>query len=154
MLNNHLDTLKLKMKAKYTSWKKPSTVWSKLRVLGIPELTGIFKRMDLKNIHMNTQYMWKKGAYGIILFVCLYVDDLLFTGNNPTMFEAFKKSMVQEFEMTNIGLMAHFLGLEVVQKKRDFCIPKQLCQRHSWKVQDGKLQSGINSSWEWSIIEE
>jgi hypothetical protein len=59
----------------------------------------------------------KKEADGNILFVCLYVDDLLFTGNNPTMFEAFKKSMVQEFEITDIGLMAHFLGLEVVQKE-------------------------------------
>ena len=56
----------------------------------------------------------KKEADGSILFMCLYVDDLLFTDNNPTMFEAFKKSMVQEFEMTYIGLMAHFLGLEVV----------------------------------------
>ena len=63
-------------------------------MLGIPELTGIFKTMDL--------------------YVCLYVDDLIFTGNNPTMFEDFKKSMVQEFEMTNIGLMAHFLGLDVI----------------------------------------
>jgi hypothetical protein len=59
----------------------------------------------------------KKEADGSILFACLYVDDLLFTGNNPIMFEAFKKSMVQEFEMTDIGLMAHFLGLEVVQKE-------------------------------------
>jgi hypothetical protein len=56
----------------------------------------------------------KKEVDGSILFACLYVDDLLFTGNNPTMFEAFKKSMVQEFEMTDIGLMAHFLGLKVV----------------------------------------
>jgi hypothetical protein len=63
-------------------------------VLGIPKLTGIFKTMDL--------------------YVCLYVDDLIFTGNNPTMFEDFKKCMVQEFEMTNIGLMAHFLGLDVI----------------------------------------
>jgi hypothetical protein len=59
----------------------------------------------------------KKEADGSILFACLYVDDLLFTGNNPTMFKAFKKSMVQEFEMTDIGLMAYFLGLEVVQKE-------------------------------------
>ena len=50
-----------------------------------------------------------KEADGSILFACLYVDDLLFTGNNPTMFEAFKKSMVQEFEMTDIGLMTQFL---------------------------------------------
>jgi hypothetical protein len=59
----------------------------------------------------------KKEADDSILFVCLYVDDLIFTGNNPTMFEDFKKSMVQEFEMTDIGLMAYFLGLEVTQKE-------------------------------------
>jgi hypothetical protein len=62
----------------------------------------------------------KKEADGNILFACLYVDDLIFTGNNPTMFEDFKKSMVQEFEMTNIGLMVHFLGLEVMQKEGIF----------------------------------
>jgi hypothetical protein len=33
------------------------------------------------------------------------------------MFENFKNSMVQQFEMTYIGLMAHFLGLEVMQKE-------------------------------------
>ena len=59
----------------------------------------------------------KKGADGSILFVCLYIDDLIFTGNNPIMFEDFKRSMVQEFEMTDIGLMAYFLGLEVTQKE-------------------------------------
>ena len=36
----------------------------------------------------------KKEADGSILFACLYVDDLIFTGNNPTMFEDFKRSMV------------------------------------------------------------
>ena len=53
----------------------------------------------------------KKEDDASTLFTCLYVDDLIFTGNNPTMFEDFKKSMVQEFEMTYIGLVAHFLGL-------------------------------------------
>lgn len=33
------------------------------------------------------------------------------------MFKDFKRSMVQEFEMTDIGLMAHFLGIEVAQRK-------------------------------------
>jgi hypothetical protein len=57
----------------------------------------------------------KQDPDGSILYVCLYVDDLIFTGNNPAMFEAFKKRMFQEFEMTDIGLMAHFLGIEVTQ---------------------------------------
>jgi hypothetical protein len=36
----------------------------------------------------------KKEVDGSTLFACLYVDDLIFTSNNPTMFEDFKKSMV------------------------------------------------------------
>ena len=46
---------------------------------------------------------------------CLYVDDLLFTGNCDTMFGEFKKSMRNEFEMSNLGLMHYFLGIEVMQ---------------------------------------
>jgi hypothetical protein len=64
----------------------------------------------------------KKEADGSILFAFLYVDDLIFTDNNPTMFEDFKKNMVQEFEMTDIGLMTHFLGLEVVQKEDEIFV--------------------------------
>ncbi|XP_019242593.1 PREDICTED: uncharacterized protein LOC109222727, partial [Nicotiana attenuata] len=43
--------------------------------------------------------------------------DLIFTGNNPKMFEEFKKAMAREFEMTDIGLMAYYLGIQVAQRK-------------------------------------
>ena len=49
------------------------------------------------------------------MFVCLYVDDILFIRDDPTMIQDFKQSMVKEFEMTVLGLMAYFLGLEVKQ---------------------------------------
>ncbi|KAF7133538.1 hypothetical protein RHSIM_Rhsim09G0174500 [Rhododendron simsii] len=64
----------------------------------------------------------KKETDGSQLYVCLYVDDLIFTGNNPTMFETFKKTMFQEFEMTDIGLMAHFLGIEVTKSEEGIFI--------------------------------
>ncbi|KAF7153009.1 hypothetical protein RHSIM_Rhsim01G0020500 [Rhododendron simsii] len=38
------------------------------------------------------------------------------------MFDSFKQSMVQEFKMTDIGLMAHFLGIEVMQRDDDIFI--------------------------------
>ena len=47
------------------------------------------------------------------MLVCLYVDDLMLRGNNPVLFEAFKKAMSLEFEMTDIGLMSYYLGLQV-----------------------------------------
>jgi len=47
--------------------------------------------------------------------VSLYVDDLIFTGNDACMFESFKKSMKIEFDMTDLGKMKYFLGVEVLQ---------------------------------------
>ena len=47
----------------------------------------------------------KTEKEGNILIICLYVDDLIFTGNNEEMFELLKKRMMKEFEMTDLGLM-------------------------------------------------
>lgn len=52
-----------------------------------------------------------------LLYVALYVDDLIFMGNNEKIVEGFKEVMKKEFEMTDLGLMRYFLGLEVRQGK-------------------------------------
>ncbi|KAJ8631403.1 hypothetical protein MRB53_024726 [Persea americana] len=52
----------------------------------------------------------------MFLLVCLYVDDLIFTGNDETLFSSFKYSMMKEFDMTDLGRMRYFLGLEVLQR--------------------------------------
>lgn len=48
--------------------------------------------------------------------MCLYVDDLIFIGNDRLMSEQFKKSMMIEFDMTDLGRMRYFLGIEVPQR--------------------------------------
>jgi len=47
--------------------------------------------------------------------VCLYIDNLIFIGNDEIMFEHFKKSMMVEFDMTDLSKMMYFLGIEVLQ---------------------------------------
>lgn len=42
----------------------------------------------------------------------MYVDDLLVTGSNPESVEWFKRTMATEFEMTDLGKLSYFLGLE------------------------------------------
>ncbi|KAG6495020.1 hypothetical protein ZIOFF_042811 [Zingiber officinale] len=42
---------------------------------------------------------------------------LIFTGSNPSMLGEFKEAMTKEFEMTNIGLMTYYLGIEMNQKE-------------------------------------
>ena len=58
----------------------------------------------------------KRSSQGMFLLMCLYVDDLIFTGNDETLFSSFKNSMMKEFEMTDLGRMRYFLGLEVLQR--------------------------------------
>ena len=58
----------------------------------------------------------KTSKEGKVLIVSLYVDDLIFTGNDESMFTKFKNSMKHEFDMTDLGKMRYFLGLEVLQR--------------------------------------
>src|SRR5262249_50808125 len=49
---------------------------------------------------------------GKMLIVCLYVDDLIYTGNDRLMFENFKRLMMLEFDMIDLGISHYFLGIE------------------------------------------
>ena len=60
-----------------------------------------------------------------MLIVCLYVDDLIYTGKNTAMFDSFKKSMMAEFEMSDLGMMYYFLGIEVVQSSTGIFISQK-----------------------------
>jgi Reverse transcriptase (RNA-dependent DNA polymerase) len=78
--------------------------------------------------------------------VALYVDDLIFMENSSRMVEEFKGAMMKEFEMTDLGLMKYFLGLEVKQHEKDiFCLTRSICEGDSKKIQDGELQSNSDS---------
>lgn len=57
----------------------------------------------------------KKSERGILI-VCRYVDDLIFAGNDESMFSKFKQSMMAEFDMTDLGRMRYFLGIKVHQR--------------------------------------
>jgi Reverse transcriptase (RNA-dependent DNA polymerase) len=64
--------------------------------------------------------LYAKKNGGNVLFFALYVDDLIFMGNNDEMIEEFKGIMTREFEMTDLGLKKFFLSLEVRQVETVF----------------------------------
>lgn len=43
------------------------------------------------------------------------MDDLIYTGNDVAMIENFKRSMMVEFDMSDLGMMHYILDLEVNQ---------------------------------------
>eukprot|EP00253_Pinus_taeda_P032567 PITA_32567 len=63
----------------------------------------------------NTVYTKKEGKSLIILV--LYVDDLILTGSDPNLINHVKSSLKKKFEMTYLGHLHYFLGLQVLQSK-------------------------------------
>jgi hypothetical protein len=65
----------------------------------------------------------KIDQQGRILIVCLYVDDMIYTGNIEL--TSFKHAMQFEFEMTDLGIMKYFLGIEVYQSTKGIFVCQQ-----------------------------
>ncbi|GJW61018.1 retrovirus-related pol polyprotein from transposon TNT 1-94 [Tanacetum coccineum] len=57
-----------------------------------------------------------------ILLVQIYVDDIIFGSTNPKFSKRFEKLMHNRFEMSLMGEMIFFLGLQIHQSPRDIFI--------------------------------
>eukprot|EP00253_Pinus_taeda_P008551 PITA_08551 len=69
--------------------------------------------------------LYIKEKDGKILIVVLYVDDVIFTSNDDYLIENFKTVMKKEFEMTDMGLLRYFLGIEVEQNGNGIFISQE-----------------------------
>jgi hypothetical protein len=65
----------------------------------------------------------KTNQHSKILIVCLYVDDMIYTRNLDL--TNFKHAMQSDFEMTDLGILKYFLGIEVDQSTNRFFV----CQK-------------------------
>ena len=61
----------------------------------------------------------------MVTLVILYVDDLVLTGGNADHIAATKAALTLTFEMTDLGLLHFFLGLEVLQTQRGMFISQR-----------------------------
>ena len=66
--------------------------------------------------------MYVKEEHDNNIIVCLYGDYLLFTANDVKMMQNFKQDMMQAYEMSDLGLLNYFLGIEVSQVKEGIFI--------------------------------
>jgi hypothetical protein len=63
--------------------------------------------------HDAAIYWWGNG--GNALLVGAYVDDLVITGTKDVEVVAFKEEMKATFQMSDLGLLSFYLGIEVHQ---------------------------------------
>ena len=74
--------------------------------------------------------------------MCLYIDGLIYVSNNKAMLNDFKKSIMNEFDMTNLGLTHYFLGIEVLQYAIGVFISKR---KYALEILDRFMMKNYNS---------
>nr|GEW46081.1 putative ribonuclease H-like domain-containing protein [Tanacetum cinerariifolium] len=69
--------------------------------------------------HIGTidQTLFIKKQKGDILLVQIYVDDIIFGATDKDLCKSFEKLMKDKFQMSSMGELTFFLGLQVNQKK-------------------------------------
>ena len=67
----------------------------------------------------------KVNDAGDSLIVSIYVDDMLVIGSKIELVQRFKDEMEKIFEMTDLGVMKYFLGMEVLQSSDGIFICQQ-----------------------------
>ena len=56
------------------------------------------------------------------LIIVLYANDLIIIGNNVNLILSLNKQLIDAFEMTHLGLLHFFLGIQVLQLDDDIFI--------------------------------
>lgn len=66
---------------------------------------------------VQEQAVYKVHKPNLTLIVGVYVDDLIVTGSSEKGIQVFKDRMKCLFDMSDLGLLSYYLGIEVVQGK-------------------------------------
>jgi len=107
-------------KALYGLRKAPRT-WN-------TKLDQILKSLKFEKCTKESS-VYRKGEGDKLLIVAIYVDDLFVTGNSSQKISEFKTAMSQKFEMSDLGLLTYYLGIEVKQSSQGITIKQEAYAR-------------------------
>ena len=77
--------------------------------------------------------LYLKEIENDLLIIVIFVDDIIFGGNDEAS-DKFTKEMKNEFEMSMIGEIKFFLGLQIVQNSDCIFISKDKYLKDFWKI--------------------
>ncbi|XP_017973496.1 PREDICTED: uncharacterized mitochondrial protein AtMg00810-like [Theobroma cacao] len=75
----------------------------------------------LRSANEPTLYVYKSSEL-VRVIISLYVDDLLITSVDDNILSDCKTKLMREFEMSDLGEMHYFLGLQFIQSADSICI--------------------------------
>jgi hypothetical protein len=113
-------------KALYGLYQTPRA-WNKK----LDEKLGVLGFMRCESEHA----FYCRGARNNRLIVGVYVDDLIITGPSIQRIGRFKLQMANVFKMSDLGLLTHYMGIEVKQsRERISCLSDVMLGRSLRRV--------------------
>ncbi|TLX66063.1 hypothetical protein E9993_23500, partial [Labilibacter sediminis] len=87
-------------------------------------LTRFLKKSKFKRGSVDPTFFRKKQGNHLMI-IQIYVDDIIFGSTHPDLTEEFRKLMETEFEMSSMGKINFFLGLNIKQGKEGIFINQE-----------------------------
>ena len=75
--------------------------------------------------------VYRREEKSSTLMVCVYVDDLLVTGSSLQLIVEFKREMASKFDMSDLGRLTYYLGIEVIQDEEGIILSQN---RYAQKI--------------------
>jgi hypothetical protein len=82
------------------------------------KLTEHLLKLNFKHFNRDDETLFFKKVINIVVYLVVYVDDMLITWNNESYIASIKKELKKGFEMTDLGHLHYYLGIEVIQNPR------------------------------------
>eukprot|EP00253_Pinus_taeda_P027272 PITA_27272 len=86
-----------------------------------------------------------------ILFVVVYVDDLIITGSSAHLVHGIKQDLCRTFDMTDLGLLHYCLGIEVWQTENHIFLSQSKYAKNLVDSSDPILSGYTDSDWAGSV---
>eukprot|EP00253_Pinus_taeda_P032296 PITA_32296 len=79
------------------------------------KLTEHLLKLNFKHYDLDDATLFVKKVGKTVVYLVVYIDDLWMTGNNESYIASIKKELRKGFEMTDLGYVHYYLGIEVTQ---------------------------------------
>eukprot|EP00253_Pinus_taeda_P026962 PITA_26962 len=82
-------------------------------------------KLNFKHYDLDDATLFVKKVGKIVVYIVVYLDDLLMIGNNESYIASIKKNLKKGFEMTDLGYAHYYLGIEVTQHPKSIFLSQK-----------------------------
>jgi hypothetical protein len=82
------------------------------------KLTGHLLKLNFKHFNIDDATLFVKKIDKIVVYIVVYVDDMLIIGNIGRYIVSINKELKKGFEKIDLGHLHYYLGIEVIQNPK------------------------------------